>query len=177
MHVNTTSRQKNQWRFLCVCLKSKGAVIENGVTEASGSSVTAAPNTSGPSDGTATDNGPADTTSSDGEPVNPAPKRRHRRRTPRSEPGHRDSSHDNKPAAVRKPSRAKSQPPSSTKEKENWRPSSRLDWTDRQMEVRRNDVSSSQWKHWVYFLQLKTETHLWCKKRKLKTLYWCVCLF
>ncbi|GAA6229044.1 centriole, cilia and spindle-associated protein-like isoform X1 [Lates japonicus] len=113
------------------------AVVENGVNEASGGSVTAAPNTSGPSDDTATDNGPADTVSSDGEPVNPAQKRRHRRRTPRSEPGQRDSSHDDKPAVVRKPPRAKSQPPISTKEKENRRPSSRLDWTERQTEVRR----------------------------------------
>ncbi|XP_071360955.1 centriole, cilia and spindle-associated protein [Trachinotus anak] len=118
---------------------------ENGVNEASGGSVTAAPNTSGLSDDTATDNGPADTASSDGEPVNPVPKRRHRRRTPRSEPGHPDSSHDDKPAVVRKPPRAKSQPPIGTKEKENRRPSSRLDWTERQTEVRRmpNDSHTS----------------------------------
>ncbi|XP_022070070.1 centriole, cilia and spindle-associated protein [Acanthochromis polyacanthus] len=115
-------------------------VVENGVNEDSGGSVTAAPNTSGPSDDTATDNGPADTASSDGEPVNPAPRRRHRRRTPRSEPGQQDSSHDGKPAVVRKPSRAKSQPPISTKEKENRRPSSRLDWTERQMESHTSDA-------------------------------------
>lgn len=120
------------------CVSCKPAVIENGVHEASGGS---APNSSGPSDDTATDNGPADTLSSDGEPVNPAPRRRHRRRTPRPEPGHRDSSHDDKPAVVRKLPRAKSQPPISTKE--NQRPSSRLDWTERHTEVRRtpNDVS------------------------------------
>ncbi|XP_059188791.1 centriole, cilia and spindle-associated protein [Centropristis striata] len=119
------------------------AVIENGVTEASGGSVV--PNGGGPSDDTATDNGPADTTSSDAEPVNPAPKRRHRRRTPRSEPGQRDSSHDEKPAVARKPPRAKSQPPISSREKENRRPSSRLDWTERQTEVRRttNDSNTS----------------------------------
>ncbi|XP_035515239.1 centriole, cilia and spindle-associated protein [Morone saxatilis] len=116
------------------------AVVENGVNEASGGSMAAAPN-SGPSDDTATDNGPADTTSSDGEPVNPVPKRRHRRRTPRSEPGNRDSSHDDKPAVVRKPPRAKSQPPISTKE--NRRPSSRLDWTERQTEVRRTQNESN----------------------------------
>ncbi|KAM7419846.1 hypothetical protein PAMA_016785 [Pampus argenteus] len=110
---------------------------EDGVNEASSSSVTAAPNNSGPSDDTAADNGPANTSSSDGEPVNPPPKRRHRRRTPRSEPGHRGCSHDDKLAVVRKLPRAKSQPPSSTKETENWRPSGRLDWTERQMEVRR----------------------------------------
>ncbi|XP_034542758.1 centriole, cilia and spindle-associated protein isoform X3 [Notolabrus celidotus] len=119
------------------------AVVENGVNEASGGSVEGAPDNSGPSDDT--DNGPADTQSSDAEPVNPAPKRRHRRRTPRSEPGHRDSSHDEKPAVVRKPPRAKSQPAISTKEKENRRPSSRLDWTERQTEARRtpNDSNTS----------------------------------
>ncbi|XP_029284238.1 centriole, cilia and spindle-associated protein-like isoform X2 [Cottoperca gobio] len=111
------------------------AVIENGVNEAGAGSVTVTPNTSGPSEDTATDNGPADTTSSDGEPVNPVPKRRHRRRTPRLEPEHLDSSHDDKPVVVRKPPRAKSQPPISTKE--NRRPSSRLDWPERQTEVTR----------------------------------------
>ncbi|XP_042341777.1 centriole, cilia and spindle-associated protein isoform X2 [Plectropomus leopardus] len=121
--------------------ESNAAVIENGVNEASGGSV--APNTSGPSDDTATDVGPADTASSDGERENPAPKRRHRRRTPRSEPGRRDSSLDDKPVVVRKPPRAKSQPPISTKE--NRRPSSRLDWSERQTEVRRtpNDCNTS----------------------------------
>ncbi|XP_008283195.1 centriole, cilia and spindle-associated protein [Stegastes partitus] len=104
----------------------------------SGGSVTAAPNTSGPSDDT--DNGPADTASSDGEPANPVPRRRHRRRTPRSEPGRQDSSQDGKPAVVRKPSRAKSQPPISTKEKENRRPSSRLDWTERHVESHTSDA-------------------------------------
>ncbi|XP_074487404.1 centriole, cilia and spindle-associated protein isoform X2 [Sebastes fasciatus] len=121
------------------------AVTENGVNEASGGSVTAALNNGGPSEDTATDDGPADTTSSDGEPVNPVPKRRHRRRTPRSEPGQADGSHGDKPAAARKPPRAKSQPPVSTKEKENRRPSSRLDWTERRTEVRRtpNDSNTS----------------------------------
>lgn len=119
------------------------AVIENGVNEAGGGSMTAAPNSSGPSDDTETDNGPADTASSDGEPVNPAPRRRHRRRTHQSEPGHRDGHHDDKPAVIRKPPRAKSQPPISTRE--NRRPSSRLDWTERQTEVRRtpNDSNTS----------------------------------
>ncbi|XP_039660206.1 centriole, cilia and spindle-associated protein isoform X2 [Perca fluviatilis] len=110
------------------------AVLENGVNEASGGS-----------EDTATDSGPADTTSSDGEPVNPGPKRRPRRRTPRSEPGRRDSSHDDKPAVVRKAPRAKSTPPVITKEKENRRPSGRLDWNERQTEVRRtpNDSNTS----------------------------------
>ncbi|KAM9363516.1 centriole, cilia and spindle-associated protein [Symphorus nematophorus] len=120
------------------------AVVENGENEASGASMAAvAPNSSGPSDDTATDNGPADTASSDGEPVNPAPRRRHRRRTPRSEPGKRDGSHDDKPVVVRKPPRAKSQPPISSKE--NRRSSSRFDWTERQTEVRRtpNDSNTS----------------------------------
>ncbi|XP_040891191.1 centriole, cilia and spindle-associated protein isoform X2 [Toxotes jaculatrix] len=117
------------------------AVVENGVNEVSGGSVTAGPNTSGPSDDTATDDGPADTPSSDGEPVvepvNAVPRWRRRRRhhNPRSQPGEPESSHDGKPAVVRKPPRAKSQPPISTKE--NRRPSSRLDWTERQTEVRR----------------------------------------
>ncbi|XP_070782886.1 centriole, cilia and spindle-associated protein [Enoplosus armatus] len=124
------------------------AVVENGVSEASGGSVMAAPNSSRPSGDAATDSGPADT-SSDVEPVNPAPRRRHRRRTPRSEPGRRDGSHDDKPTVVRKLPRAKSQPPIGTKEKENRRPSSRLDWTERQTErqaeVRRtpNDSNTS----------------------------------
>lgn len=109
-----------------------GEAVENPVNEASGGSVQATANTNGPSVETTTDNGPADSTSSDGEPLNPAPQRRHRRRTPRSEPGHRDSSHDDKPAVVRKPARAKSQPPVSTEE--NRRPSSRLDWTERPIE-------------------------------------------
>ncbi|XP_031155741.1 centriole, cilia and spindle-associated protein isoform X1 [Sander lucioperca] len=109
-------------------------VLENGVNEASGGS-----------EDTTIDSGPADTTSSDGEPVNPVPKRRPRRRTPRSEPGHRDSSHDDKPAVVRKPPRAKSTPPIITKEKENRRPPGRLDWNERQTEVRRtpNDSNTS----------------------------------
>lgn len=101
------------------------------------------PNNSRPLDDTETDNGPADTASSDGEPVNPAPRQRHRRRTPRSEPGHQEGSHDDKAAVVRKPPRAKSQPAINTKESR--RPSSRLDWTERQAEVRRmpNDVKTS----------------------------------
>ncbi|XP_029988781.1 centriole, cilia and spindle-associated protein isoform X2 [Sphaeramia orbicularis] len=107
------------------------AVLENGVNEEAVTDPPVAPNTNGPSDDSATDNGPADTASSDGEqPVNQKPRQRHRRRTPRSEPGHRDGSNDNKPAVVRKPQRAKSQPPSSTKEKENHRTSSRLDLSE-----------------------------------------------
>ncbi|XP_053196342.1 centriole, cilia and spindle-associated protein [Scomber japonicus] len=102
----------------------------------------AALSTIGPADETLTDNGPADTASSDGESVKPTQKRRHRRRIPRAELGHRDGSHDNKPAAVRKPPRAKSQPPSCCKEKENWRPSSQLDLSERHMEVRRTTNDS-----------------------------------
>ncbi|XP_029920546.1 centriole, cilia and spindle-associated protein [Myripristis murdjan] len=121
---------------------TEGAVLENGVTEADQGSAKEAPNNSGPSDDAATDDGPADRASSDEEPAKPEPKRRHRHRTPRSEPGHRDSSHDDQPAPVRKPSRAKSQPPVSTKEKENRQPSGRHDWTERQTEVRRNTQES-----------------------------------
>ncbi|XP_068583639.1 centriole, cilia and spindle-associated protein isoform X2 [Cebidichthys violaceus] len=124
------------------------AVVENGVSEAGGGPATAAPNPGGSSGDTDTDNGPADTpTSSDGEPVNPVPKQRPRprRRNPRPESGHRDSSHEDKPVVVRKTPRAKSQPPIGTKEKENRRPSSRLDWTERRTEVRRtpNDNNTS----------------------------------
>ncbi|XP_034757306.1 centriole, cilia and spindle-associated protein [Etheostoma cragini] len=109
-------------------------VVENGVNEASGGS-----------EDSTIDSVPADTTSSDGEAVNPVPKRRHRRRTPRSEPGRRDGSHDDKPPVVRKPARAKSTPPIIAKETENRRTPSRLDWNDRQTEVRRtpNDSNTS----------------------------------
>lgn len=122
-------------------LSPEGAVVENGASEG-GSSPPVAPNASRPSEDTATDNGPVDSTSSDGEPANPVRKRRQRRRTPRSEPAHPSSSHDNNPPAVRKPSRAKSQPPSSTKEENRWS-SCRLDWTEKLMEMKRtrNDVS------------------------------------
>ncbi|XP_060905139.1 centriole, cilia and spindle-associated protein [Labrus mixtus] len=120
-------------------------VLEDGVKEASVNSLEAAPPTSRPSDDTGTDNGPADTQSSDGEPVNPPQRQRHRRRTPRSKPRHRDSSHDDTPAVIHKPPRAKSQPAISTITKENRRPSSRLDLTERQTEVRRtpNDSNTS----------------------------------
>ncbi|CDQ66499.1 unnamed protein product [Oncorhynchus mykiss] len=86
----------------------------------------------GPAAETPTDEGPADKASSDEEPVKTEPKRRHRHRVPRSEPCQRDCSCDDiKPAPVRKPSRAKSQPPAITTEKENRQPSSRLDWAER----------------------------------------------
>ncbi|CAI5645742.1 unnamed protein product [Oreochromis niloticus] len=121
------------------------AVVENGVNEAGGSSVAVAPTNSAPSDDTPTDNGPADSASSDGEPVNPVPRRLRRRHTPRSEQPRRDSSQDDKPAMIRKPPRAKSTPVISTKDKENQRPSSQLDWSERQMEVKRttNDSHTS----------------------------------
>ncbi|XP_063740063.1 centriole, cilia and spindle-associated protein isoform X2 [Eleginops maclovinus] len=117
-------------------------VVENGVNGDSGDSVT--PDTSGPSEvDSPTDNGPVDTTSSDGEPVKPVPKRRHRRRTPRPETPHRDSSLDETTAVVKKPPRAKSTPAISTKECR--RASSRLDWPERPAEVRRtrNDSHTS----------------------------------
>ncbi|KAM6940076.1 centriole, cilia and spindle-associated protein isoform 2-T2 [Xenentodon cancila] len=118
------------------------AVVENGASGASGGSVTAAAPNSGPSDDTETDNGPADSVSSNGEPPNPAPRRRRRRHTPRSEPGHRDSSHDDKPAVTQKPQRAKSQPPISSREVR--RPSSRLDWTEREKEASQTFDASVQ---------------------------------
>ncbi|XP_029010516.1 centriole, cilia and spindle-associated protein [Betta splendens] len=107
---------------------------EDAEAEASGGS---APNSSGPSDDRATDAGPADSASSDGEPAKPVQKRHHRRRSPRSETGLKDRSGDDKPP------RAKSQPAISTREKENRRPSSRLDWTERQPEARRAPNANS----------------------------------
>ncbi|RVE76674.1 hypothetical protein OJAV_G00011270 [Oryzias javanicus] len=114
-----------------------GAIVENGVNGEA--SETAAPIASGPSDEPATDNGPADSASSDGEPRNPAPRRRHRRRVPRSEPAQQTGSHDDKPAGVKKP-RAKSQPPFSTKESR--RASSRLDWSERMTESHTFDAGA-----------------------------------
>ncbi|CAN9510706.1 unnamed protein product [Ophioblennius macclurei] len=111
-----------------VASPTEEAAIENVVNEATGGSETVLPMNNGD---TATDNGPVNSTSDDdggGELANPAPRRR---RTPRSEPGHREGSHDGKLLVVRKPLRAKSQPAISTNEKENRRPSSRLDWTRR----------------------------------------------
>lgn len=61
-----------------------------------------------PSEDAETDTGPAETGSSDGEPGNPAAGRRHRRRSPQSQPGRTSS--------ARKPPRAKSQPAISSKE-------------------------------------------------------------
>nr|XP_020480875.1 centriole, cilia and spindle-associated protein-like isoform X2 [Monopterus albus] len=118
-------------------------VVENGVNGVSGGSVTEAPHPSRPSKDTATDNGPADTATSDGEAVNLGPRRRHRHRNLHTELGQQDNCHANKPTAVRRLQRAKSQPPTNTKE--NQRASSRLDWTERRMEVRRspNDSNTS----------------------------------
>ncbi|KAK5898868.1 hypothetical protein CesoFtcFv8_008406 [Champsocephalus esox] len=87
------------------------AVVVNGVTGSSSLS----PDTSGPS-----------------EVDSP---RRLRRRTPRSETPHRDSSLEEKPAVLRKPPRAKSTP--ALCGKESLRASGRLDWSERQGEERR----------------------------------------
>ncbi|KAM4751209.1 centriole, cilia and spindle-associated protein isoform 1-T2 [Anableps anableps] len=106
------------------------AVVENGINGAVPASMP--PDTSGPSDDTATDNRPGGSESSDEKPVNPAPRRHHRCRTPRSVPAQRDSSLEDKPAVVQKPPRAKSQPAISSKG--NRRPSSRMDWTERHVE-------------------------------------------
>ncbi|KAM8878705.1 centriole, cilia and spindle-associated protein [Spinachia spinachia] len=104
---------------------ASAAVVENDVSDASGGSAPATPN---PED---TDSGPADSTSSEGEPA--APKRRPRRRGPRPSPAHRDASGGDEPA--RRAPRAKSQPPIGAKE--NRRPPSRLDWTERHAEIKR----------------------------------------
>uniref|UniRef100_A0A1A7W8L5 Centriole, cilia and spindle-associated protein n=1 Tax=Iconisemion striatum TaxID=60296 RepID=A0A1A7W8L5_9TELE len=108
------------------------AAVENEVSEVNGGSVIEAPNTSRPCDDLVMDNKPVCSTSSDEQPVNPAPRRRHRRRFPRSESVEKD-----KPAAVQKPPRAKSQPPISTK---NRRLSSRLDWTETQMQSHKSEA-------------------------------------
>ncbi|XP_043969463.1 centriole, cilia and spindle-associated protein [Gambusia affinis] len=107
-------------------------ILENGINGPGAVSASIAPDTSGPSDGTSTDNKPVSSDSSDEKPVNPAPRRRHRCRTPRSVLAPRDSSFEDKPAVVQKPPRAKSQPAISSKA--NRRPSSRMDWTERQPE-------------------------------------------
>ncbi|KAM9857418.1 centriole, cilia and spindle-associated protein [Aulostomus maculatus] len=109
---------ENEVVALEAALPDTAAPTENGVTEAGGGS-----------DELPTDNEPVDSPSSDGEPVNLVPKRRDRRRTSRSEPGHQQSSIDDKPPLARKPQRAKSQPPCSTKEEKRWS-SGRLDWTE-----------------------------------------------
>ncbi|XP_010887529.2 centriole, cilia and spindle-associated protein [Esox lucius] len=89
-----------------------------------------------------TDEGPAEKTSSDEEPAK-EPKRRHR--TPRAELCHRDGSRDEiRPGPVRKPSRAKSQPPALTTEKENQRSSARLDWSERQASSARRSTNESR---------------------------------
>ncbi|KAG7465392.1 centriole, cilia and spindle-associated protein-like isoform X1 [Solea senegalensis] len=86
-----------------------------------------------------------DTPSSDTEPANPAPKPRYRRRrVPCAEPGGSDGFHDDtQPAVARKPPRAKSQPAIGSKEKESRRPTGRLDWTERQKDVRRTNNQQS----------------------------------
>ncbi|MEQ2316209.1 hypothetical protein AMECASPLE_030323, partial [Ameca splendens] len=107
-------------------------VVENGVNGPGTVTATLPPDTSGPSDDTASDNRPNSSESSDGKRVKPAPRRRHRCRTPRSVPAQRDSSLEDKPAVVQKPPRAKSQPAISSKG--NCRPSTRMDWTERHVE-------------------------------------------
>ncbi|KAJ8002010.1 hypothetical protein DPEC_G00175350 [Dallia pectoralis] len=89
-----------------------------------------------------TDKGPAEKITSDVEPVKET-KRRHRQRAPRTEPCHRDGSRD-QIRPVRKPSRAKSQPPAVTTDKENRRPSARLDWSERQASSARRSTHESR---------------------------------
>nr|XP_043873113.1 centriole, cilia and spindle-associated protein-like [Solea senegalensis] len=50
---------------------------------------------------------------------------------------------DTQPAVARKPPRAKSQPAIGSKEKESRRPTGRLDWTERQKDVRRTNNQQS----------------------------------
>ncbi|KAM4594074.1 centriole, cilia and spindle-associated protein isoform 1-T4 [Fundulus diaphanus] len=111
-------------------------VVENGIKGPEAVSATMPPDTSGPSDDTATDNGPDTSESSEEKPVKPvkpAQRRRHRCRTPRSVPAQRDSSLEDKPAVVQKPQRAKSQPAISSKG--NRQLSARMDWTEKHPEI------------------------------------------
>ncbi|XP_023990765.1 centriole, cilia and spindle-associated protein [Salvelinus sp. IW2-2015] len=122
------------------------SVIENGsLNEPDEGTVNGSVVQNGPAAETSTDEGPADKASSDEEPVKTEPKRRHRHRVPHSEPCQRDCSCDDiKPAPVRKPSRAKSQPPAITTEKENRQPSSRLDWAERHASSARRSTKESR---------------------------------
>nr|XP_057923325.1 centriole, cilia and spindle-associated protein [Doryrhamphus excisus] len=106
------------------------AAVPAGAETESGDSAAVAPPLNPGEASDDTDNGPLHSPSSDGEIANSVPRRRHhRRRTPHSDAGRLDCSHGDKTAAVRKPQRAKSQPPASSKENR-W-PVGRLDWTER----------------------------------------------
>ncbi|KAL1005972.1 hypothetical protein UPYG_G00066320 [Umbra pygmaea] len=131
-------------------------VIENGsLTEPDEGAANQAVIQNGPAAESTTDNGPAEKTSSDEEPVK-EPKRRNRHRALRTEPCLRESSRDEiKPAPVRKPSRAKSQPPAVTTEKENRRPSSRQDWAERHASSARRSTNES---HTSNVVQSKRES-------------------
>ncbi|XP_030636822.1 centriole, cilia and spindle-associated protein [Chanos chanos] len=98
-------------------LHSEATVLENSV-----------PIVNGATD--LTDNGPCEL----------VPRRRHRRRAPRSEPCYPDADSDESKASLqRKPSRAKSQPPASAKERpstrENRRSFMHYDWAERQSQA------------------------------------------
>lgn len=105
---------------------------ENGAGEALANDSV---NVNGFHDDTTTDNGPMDSASSDGEALRPRPRQRPRRRPPRSETAHALRDAANGDAAPRK-TRAKSQPPALSRDKE------RLDWTDTHMEARRTPNNS-----------------------------------
>ncbi|XP_067115473.1 centriole, cilia and spindle-associated protein [Osmerus mordax] len=111
-------------------LPNSEPVIENGLTESDEGTGKEVLLSSSLSDETQTDNRPLDNGSSDEETVRMQPKRCHRLRTPLSEPGYRDSLHDDKQIPVQKTIRAKSQPPTS---KENKQCLSQADWTGRHM--------------------------------------------
>ncbi|XP_072319202.1 centriole, cilia and spindle-associated protein [Eucyclogobius newberryi] len=114
--------------------KTDAAVVQNGPSQANNSAAV-----NGFHDDTPTDNGPIDSASSDGESLRPRPRQRPRRRPQKTEPGQvQVQSRGVSDAAVRK-TRAKSQPPTN-RDRE-----SRLDWTQRHMEVRRtpNDSHTS----------------------------------
>lgn len=108
------------------------AVVQNGPNE-SHADIATVPNINGYHYDTTTDNGPIDSASSDGEVLRPRP--RHRRPL-RNRDDRAARSHDDR-AVVRKAPRAKSQPPTSSKDKE------RLDWTQTHMEARRTPNNTS----------------------------------
>lgn len=111
---------------------AEATVVENGPSEANDSP---AINVNGFHDDTPTDNGPIDSASSDGEVLRPRPRQRPRRRPPRSETAHNLREGTSCDAVVRK-TRAKSQPPTGSRDRE------RLDWSQRHMEVSRTPNNS-----------------------------------
>lgn len=116
--------------------KAEATVVENGPSEALAND-SATVNLNGFHNDTPTDNGPIDSASSDGEILRPAdrPRQRPRRRPPRSETA-QNLREGMVCDAVGRKARAKSQPPTSSRDRE------RLDWTQTHMEARRTPNNS-----------------------------------